>query len=141
MKKHLFILMISLVVVSCKKDNTDPEVLISSLTHTWKHTAYGNVVGNDTIWEPIRIEPRYIHFRFDGVILDEKDLPVCCAPKAYYVNGELFKIKPKAPLPFNEQCALLDCIQCDAWNITQKSDELIVSYCDPVTTMSKYIRQ
>jgi hypothetical protein len=141
MKKLLFILIIPFVLVACKKDDPDPEQGIISLVGSWKHTAYGNVVNGETVWVPIEIEPRQISFRFDGLILDSMGLPACCAPKAYYVNGELFEVKPKAKVPINEQCAFVNCISCDTWSIEQTGNELILSYCAPVTTKSKYVRQ
>jgi hypothetical protein len=141
MKKLLLALIIPFVLVNCKKDDPEPAPEISALVYTWKHTAYEHVVNGEKVWVPIEIEPRYISFRFDGLILDSKGLPACCAPRTYYVNGVLFEVKPKATVPVNEQCALVDCIECATWNIEQTGNELILSYCEPVTTRSKYIRQ
>jgi hypothetical protein len=141
MKKLLFALMISLILVACKKNNREPEPEIAAIVNTWKQTAYEKTVNGAKIWVPVDGEPHYISFRFDGLILDSKGLPLCCAPKAYYVNGVLFKVQPKAEVPFNEQCALVDCIGCGAWDIEQTGNELILSYCEPIKTRSKYIRK
>jgi hypothetical protein len=142
MKKLLFALMISLVMVACKMDEPEPEPEIAAIVDRWKLTAYENTVNGEKVWVPVQGEPYYMSFRFDGVILDSKGLPACCSPKAYYLNGVLFQIKPKTEVPVNQQCALVDCIGCDTWSIEQTGNELIVTLCEPFTaTRSKYIRE
>lgn len=141
MKKLLIALMISHVLVACKKDAPEPEPEIAAIVHSWKLTAYENTVDGKKIWVPVDGEPYYFSFRFDGLILDSNGLPVCCSPKAYYLNGVLFEVKPKAEVPVNVQCGLVDCISCDTWNIEQTGNELIVSLCEPFAARrSKYIR-
>lgn len=44
MKKLLFALMISLVLVACKNDDPEPEPEIAAIVHKWKLTAYENTV-------------------------------------------------------------------------------------------------
>jgi len=142
MKKLLFALMISLVLVACKKDYPDPEPEIAGIVHRWKRIAYENTVNGEKVWVPIDGEPDYISFRFDGLILGSDGLPPCCAPKAYYLNGVLFEVKPKAEVPVNMQCISVDCIGCDTWDIEQTENELTISLCEPFTARrSKYIRQ
>jgi hypothetical protein len=141
MKKLLFALMIPLVLVGCKKDNPEPEPEIRSIVSTWKQIAYETTVNGNKVWVPTQGEPGFLTFRFDGLILDSKGLPACCAPKAYYLNGVFFEVKPKAEVPINEQCALVDCVGCSTWNIEQTENELIVSLCEPLKSRSKYIRE
>ena len=142
MKKMLFALMISLVLISCKKDDPEPEPEIAAIAHRWKLTAYEKIVDGKKIWVPIDGEPDYISFRFDGLILDSNGLPPCCSPRAYYLNGVLFEVKPKAEVPTNSYCISVDCIGCDTWDIEQTGNELIISLCEPFTDRrSKYIRE
>ena len=142
MKKLLFTLIISLAAVACKKDDPEPEPEIAAIVSTWKHIAYENTVDGEKIWVPVDGESSYISFRFDGLILDSKGLPACCAPKAYYLNGVLFEVKPKAEVPINSYCISVDCIGCDTWDIEQTGNELIISLCEPFTDRrSKFIRE
>jgi hypothetical protein len=141
MKKLLFTLMISLVLVACKKDDPEPEPEIAAIVDRWKSTAYENMVNGKKIWVPVDGEPSYISFRFDGLILDSNGLPPCCSPRAYYLNGVLFEVKPKAGVPTNNYCISVDCIGCDTWDIEQTGNELIISLCEPFADRrSKYIR-
>ena len=142
MKKLLFALMISLVLVACKKDNPEPEPEIAAIVHKWKYAAYEKTVDGKKIWVPADGEPNYISFRFDGLILGSNGLPPCCSPKAYYLNGVLFEIKPKATVPINVQCSFVDCIGCDTWDIEQTGNELIISLCKPFADRrAKYIME
>ena len=142
MKKLLFALMISLVLVACKKDNSEPEPEIAAIVHKWKYAAYEKTVDGKKIWVPADGEPNYISFRFDGLILGSNGLPPCCSPKAYYLNGVLFEIKPKATVPINVQCNFVDCIGCDTWDIEQTGNELIISLCEPFADRrAKYIME
>lgn len=141
MRKLLFVLMMLAGLVGCKKDD-GPEALpeIASLVGRWKTAAYENVVDGAKVWVAVSGEASYLNFRYDGVILDSKGLPACCAPGAYYLNGVLFKVDPKEAVPKNPQCALVDCIGCDTWSMEQTGNELILSICNPNGLRAKYVR-
>ncbi|MCF2517680.1 hypothetical protein [Dyadobacter sp. CY351] len=141
MKKLFFALMISLTLVACKEDDPEPQPEIATIADTWKQTAYEKTVDGKKVWIPVDGEPTYISFRFDGVVLDGKGLPLCCPPDAYYVNGVLFEVKPKAEVPVNNVCMTVDCIGCATWDIEQTGDEMILTYCKPVNMKLKFIRQ
>ncbi|KAA0991289.1 hypothetical protein [Dyadobacter aurulentus] len=141
MTKLLFALTIPLFLLACKKDSPKPDPTIQTIVGTWKHTAYEKNVNGVKTWAPIDVEPHYMTFRSDGLIVDSNGLPQCCAPKAYYVNGVLFEVQPKETVPVNDQCGLVDCISCDTWNIEQTENELIVTICQPHNLKSKYIRE
>ena len=143
MKNLLLALMFIFVLVACKKDDPEPEPEpeIAAIAHRWKLTAYEKIADGKKIWVPIDGEPNYISFRFDGLILDSNDLPACCSPRTYYLNGVLFEVKPKAEVPTNSYCISVDCIGCDTWDIEQTGNELIISLCEPFADRrSKYIR-
>jgi hypothetical protein len=141
MKYLLFAMMIPLVLFACKNEDPAPEPDIAPIVHKWKLTAYENTVNGENIWVPIDSEPIYISFRFDGLILDSNGLPSCCAPKAYYVNGAFFEVKPKAAVPLNPHCSMVFCMSCTTLNIEQIGDELILSGCDSSMSRSKYVRK
>lgn len=141
MKKLLFTLIIPFVLFACKKDNPEPKPEIETIIGTWKQTAYENLVNGKKTWVPTVGEPYYMSFRSDGLILDSNELPACCAPKAYYVNGVLFEVKPKTSVPVNERCMLVDCVGCATWDIEQTGDELILTICEPLSRRSKYIQE
>lgn len=140
MKQLSFTLLMLFFLVACKEDSPKPEPAIQGIVGTWKHIAYERVVDGEKKWVPVDGEPYYMTFRSDGLILNAAGLPACCAPNAYYVNGELFQVTPKTTPPVNPQCALVDCVGCETWNIEQTANELIVTLCEPVATRSKYVR-
>ena len=91
-------MMIFAFLSGCKKDRPDPA--IESIVGKWHLDAYEKLVNGDKVWEKAKDNPPgYLSFRFDGIMLDSKDLPSCCAPAGYNLNGTFFKIKPKASLP------------------------------------------
>lgn len=142
MKKLLYALMFSLVLVACKSDDPKPEPEIAAIAHRWKLIASEKMVDGKKNWVPVDGEPYYISFRFDGLILESNGLPPCCSPKAYYLNGVLFEVKPKLEVPPNTYCMSVDCIGCKTWDIEQTGNELIISLCEPFSDRrSKYIRE
>jgi len=48
-EKLLFALIISLVLVACKKDDPKPEPEIAAIVHRWKLTAYENTADDKKI--------------------------------------------------------------------------------------------
>jgi len=139
MKRVFFVLVLSLTSLACKKDDPDPA--IESIVGKWRLDAYEKMVSGEQIWEKVPAgQSSYLTFRFDGVMLDSKDLPMCCAQGGYYLNGAFFGIKPKSSLPHNPQCGLIDCIGCSTLNFEQAGDELIITYCPPISTRAKYVK-
>ena len=119
--------------------NASPETL-QPLVAKWRLVAYERTENGKKVWKEADPQyPSYLSFRFDGVVLDSKDLPYCCAPGALNINGKLFEIKPQANIPDNPMCALVDCIGCPIWNITLTGDEFILNLCG-IGSVTKYTR-
>jgi len=140
MKQLLFFTIICVFVLGCKKDKAEPISEIKTIVGKWRLDAYERTINGQTTWEKVANEPSYLSFRFDGVILDSNGLPACCAPASYNLNGVKFTIVPKADLPENKQCYLVDCIGCPSWDIGQTGDEMVVGICG-IAPKAKYLRQ
>ena len=141
MKKLLFFICLYIFVLGCKNERTEPLPEIKTIVGKWRLEAYERTENGQTTWEKVSgNEPSYLSFRFDGVILDSKGLPACCTPPAYKLNGTTFTVVPKADLPENKQCYLVDCIGCASWDIEQDGDEMIISICK-IGSRARYVRQ
>lgn len=140
--KQIFIFVLLVLTFSgCKKEeNQDPLPEIKTIVGKWRLDAYERIVNGEKVWEKVTGEPSYLSFRFDGVILGKDGLPTCCAPTSFTLNGILFNIVPKAKLPENPQCALVDCYSCPIWEMEQNEDQLILSYCIG-PSRARYIRE
>nr|WP_295926014.1 hypothetical protein [uncultured Dyadobacter sp.] len=140
MKNILFSFILLFVLVACKKDDPNPDPEIKEIVGKWKRTAIEKNVDGSNIWVPTEGEPRYMVFRYDGVIFDENGCRNC-APNSYYVNGRLFQVRPKEDVKNNSSCPMVDCIACATWDIDQSDDELIITLCKPFNRRSKYMRE
>jgi hypothetical protein len=129
MRALLFLLMLTAVLFSCKKDKIIPDAAIESIVGKWRLKAYEQDVNGVKSWVNVPDSASYtLGFRFDGVILDHSGLPACCVPDRYYVNEALFKVVPQAKLDVNPICAYSLCMANSApWNIVQNGDELIIN--------------
>lgn len=141
MKQILSLLIILTFLSGCKKDN-DALPQIEDIVGKWRLTEMERTENGQTTWKEIapNDKPYYFSVRFDGVLLDEKDLPVCCAPQSLTVNGFPFKIEPKAAVPVNPLCAAVSCAQCPNWEIEQNGDEMIITTCSSFPR-SRYVRE
>jgi len=141
MKQILSLLTILTFLSGCKEDN-DTLPQIEGIVGKWRLTEMGRTENGQTIWSEIDTndKPNYFSVRFDGVLLDDKNLPLCCAPQSLTVNGFPFKIEPKAAVPVNPLCAAVSCAQCPSWEIEQNGDEMIITTCNGFSR-SKYVRE
>ncbi len=137
--KYLLFFLLFLSMANCREKNAAPETL-QPLVAKWRLVAYERTENGKKVWKEADPQyPSYLSFRFDGVVLDSKGLPYCCAPGALNINGKLFEIKPQANIPDNPTCALIDCIGCPIWDITLTGDEFILNLCG-IGSVSKYVR-
>lgn len=141
MKQILFLLFI-IVMCGCTADRTEPLPQIKDVVGTWQLTELGRSENGETIWSEIETadKPHFFSIRFDGVLLDDKDLPLCCAPQSLKVNGVPFTIEPKAAVPVNPLCIAVSCMQCTNWQIEQTGDQMIITTCGS-SPKSKYVRK
>jgi hypothetical protein len=141
MKNIFLALMLSLVLIACKSDNPKPAMEIEGIVGSWQYVATEKIINEVPTWVAVD-GGNNITFRQDGVIVDSRGLPNCCAPMAYRVNGLWFKIKNETAKEISEQCGPVDCVGCPTLNIVQTGNELIVfSGCEPRVITSKYIRE
>ncbi|MCF2447222.1 hypothetical protein L0657_24925 [Dyadobacter sp. CY345] len=143
MKSIFVILALTFFLCDCRDKDPEPLPAIKEIFGTWRLEAYGRTINGEIKWESVSStdQPYLITFRHDGVVLNDKGLPVCCAPKSYTLNGVLFEIIPKEKVESNPQCAFVDCIT-SKWNIEQNEDQLILTLSDVVAvSKSKYVRQ
>jgi hypothetical protein len=142
MKGYLYIFLIPLLLLNCKK-KPEPLPAIENIVGRWRLDAMEKTVNGQKIWEKVSYDPpAYLTFRFDGVSLDGNGLPLCCAPDSLIVEGTPFKIKPQTKVPENPQCHLVDCASCSYWNLEQKGNELILtSACEFLNYRHRYLRE
>ncbi len=131
MKKDVSILLLifsASVFLGCEKRELSSEE-IRPLVGRWNLEA---VESNETTneWKPIIAEQSdAFQIRYDGVILNEEGLGICCSPKSLTFNQRVFVIRQKEAIPPNPLCSLVDCAVCETWNFDLKNDTLIVSFC------------
>ncbi|WP_138483464.1 lipoprotein [Dyadobacter bucti] len=142
MKQILFLLFVLFILSGCKKDDTDTPPQIEGIVGKWQLTETEITENGRTVWQEAGVydKPYYFSIRFDGVLLDDKDLPMCCSPQSLTVNGFLFAIEPKASVPINPLCAAVSCAQCPNWEIEQTGDQMIITTCG-ISLRSKYVRK
>lgn len=140
MKRILYILLIPFLLLNCKQEPA-PLPAIKEIVGKWRLEATEKTVNGQKVWEKVSDDsPSYLTFRFDGVPLDGKGLPLCCAPDSLVVNGTPFKIKPLAKVPANPSCATVYCFSCPSWNLEQKGNELILaSECEFQNYRQRYL--
>ena len=136
--KYLLYFLLFLFMANCRDKNVAPEIL-QPLVGKWRLVAYERVENGSKVWKEVDPHsPSFVFFRFDGVVLDSKELPYCCPPSALNINGKKFEIVPKAVIPENPVCAYVDCIGCATWEIELTGDEFILQLCG--WSKSKYVR-
>ncbi|HEV7348138.1 hypothetical protein [Telluribacter sp.] len=145
MLRYLNFVLFLLLMWGCQDKHITPEVL-KPLAGTWRLAAYEQTLNGKTKWVEVPAAvgtaagASTLSFRFDGVVLDSKGLPACCGPSALRINGTTFAIEPKAALPDNPQCHLIDCIGCGVLHIEVAGNEFISSCQSGNIGKSRYVR-
>jgi hypothetical protein len=130
-----------LLLLGCQEKHITPEVL-KPLAGTWQLVAYEQEENGKMVWVNVpTASESTLSFRFDGVVLDSKGLPACCGPTALEINGRRFRIEPKAPLPDNPACHLIDCIGCAVLKIEVEGNEFISSCPGGSLGKSRFLRK
>lgn len=141
MKPIYLILLISSILIECKDKQMDPDPEINGIVGKWRFEGYEKEENGNKIWfKETTDQPSFLTIRFDGIMLNSNGLPACCRPGSYNLNGTFYKIEPKADIPENPQCALVDCVGCETLQLDQTGDEMIMTYCEPLGTRIKYVR-
>ncbi|SDH04326.1 hypothetical protein SAMN04487996_12781 [Dyadobacter soli] len=143
MKRLLYIPLILVWLLSCKKDSFDdlaPNAAFSGVTGVWHAIEIErSSLDNKSTWEPIAAaKSDSLIFRGDGVVLNVDGTPRCCAPATMIINGQLVDVKPQTALPNNAQCEKLNCVTCPTWEISLSDDQLIIGTCN--APRMKYVR-
>ena len=143
MKRLLYIPLVLVCLLSCKKDSIgdmSPGALFTTVSGPWHSIEIErSSLDNKSTWEPIAASKSdTLIFRGDGVVLNVNGTPRCCAPATMIINGTLLDVKPQAALPNNPQCELLNCITCPTWEISLSDDQLIIGTCSSPRT--RYVR-
>ncbi len=143
MKRLLYIPLVLVWLLSCKKDSVNdlsPNYAFSAVSGIWHSVEVErSSLDNKSTWEPIdAAKSDSLIFRTDGVVLNADGTPRCCAPATMIINGTLLDVKPQTALPNNPQCELLNCITCPTWEISISDDQLIIATCN--SPRMKYVR-
>jgi len=143
MKSILYISIFLIVLVACKKDDTDTlfaDYAITSITGRWRliEVEKGLAAGQ-TSWVPVAAgQGDTLSFRSDGVVLDGRGEPICCGPNALIINGGVRSVKPQQPLAPNPACAQINCVGCGTWELQFAGNELVITSCNG--QRMKYVR-
>jgi hypothetical protein len=132
MKRLLYFSVILLFLSNCKNDSdaVSMDFMPQSVPGKWLLTETEQTVNGKQVWQAANVvQPEYIIFRSDGVILNEKEEASCCSPQILNVNNKQFEIKPQQPVNFTQDCSQIFCGSCPVWDIELKGDEMIISKC------------
>jgi len=142
MKRSLYILIFIISTLGCKNDQDvmdSPQSAMASIGGKWLLTEMEQSVNGKNVWMPaITLQPEFIVFRYDGVILNGEEKAGCCSPKILNVNKSSFEIKPQEPIQYGTDCAAVLCGPCQVWDISLSGDEMIIAKCQSPRT--KYVR-
>ncbi|WP_159470631.1 hypothetical protein [Dyadobacter sp. 3J3] len=139
MKRLFYIPLLLILLLNCKKDkiDTQPDEIMKPLVGKWHLTETEETVNGKKMWVPVTLTTVYVTFRFDGILLDEKEMVGCCATKIYNINNTKFEVIPRAAVPYYD-CSTVYCAACPSYDIEFNGNEMIISRCN--SARSKYIR-
>tara|TARA_R110002124_G_scaffold271631_2_gene440551 strand:+ start:517 stop:951 length:435 start_codon:yes stop_codon:yes gene_type:complete len=130
LKKTIPIFFLLLALFNCKKNNAIKPVGDSILEGKWQLVAEESDQNGALEWVKVtNVEPIYIYFRADGIQVDDKGMPFCCASNILKLNGKSISLVPLYALPINPHCANVYCFICNNNEITLSETELIFASC------------
>lgn len=145
MKRLLYLPLYFLVLLSCSKDSQEVQsaaefLNVALFEGKWKLAETEKItIDHQKLWEPVSGAQSYtMILRNDGVILNADGKPACCAPTSLIINDQLMQIKPQSPIPTNEACELVNCINCPTWEIELTGNQMIVTACN--SPRMKFVR-
>lgn len=142
MKRSLYLFIFIISALGCKNNQDafdSPQNAIASVGGKWLLTETEQSVNGKAVWMPaIILQPEFIVFRYDGVILNADEKAGCCPPKFLNINKSSFEIKPQESITYVSDCSTVLCGACQVWDISISGDEMIIAKCQ--TPRSKYVR-
>ena len=131
MKKISYLILLPLVL-GCQREREITPRAVQLIEGTWEAIAWNPPSNGNEEWKEIDHDKRSwrLIFRSDGIPVDADGLGMCCPPNSLLINGNLFFIKPKLPLPSNgSKCAGLWCRFCETIEIQVTDDNLLWTDC------------
>lgn len=141
MLRQLSILLILLLVLSCKEDSADvsPDMYMDSVSGQWNLFQQEKGTYGKKYWENVQATSKdHLIILDKGNIVGLDSMAICCAPNFLQINKTLVEIKANPQVTLNPQCALVQCASCSTWDLELVKNTLIITYCDG--TRLKYIR-
>lgn len=141
MKRLLYISLFLATLYACKSNSMDASYSpqVESISGTWRLIEEEQGIIGQSNWKAALADSSLdITFRNDGVVMNAKGLPACCAPTALTINGRFFEIKPATQLAANPACANVSCGNCPVWDIAISNNQLIITTCN--SPRKKYVR-
>ena len=128
--KWIKYLLLFLVLAGCNRvEKVSPEAL-KPLVGRWQLVAQRNLQSEEKEWVEVpAAEASFLIIRYDGVVLDAEGRGLCCGPGTLKLNGTEYPIEPKAEVPFNDVCALVNCAGCPVWDIALDGDTFVLTGC------------
>ena len=127
--KYLVLALWALLLGCHRVEKVSPEAL-KPLVGRWQLVAYEQNQGGVTTWVEVpAAEASILLVRYDGVLLNGQGLPWCCAPPTIQLNGTLIEIIPRAEVPRNPTCDLVDCMGCATLDLDLDADTLLLTNC------------
>jgi len=142
MKRLFYIPLFLLIALACSddKDAVQADSAIPNSDTKWLLTETEQNVNGKKVWTAVNtLQPEYIIFRYDGVILNGDGKASCCSPKSLLINNKTFEIKPQSEISYNVDCAAVFCAPCPVWDVEMNGSEMIIAQCQ--NPRNKYIRQ
>jgi hypothetical protein len=136
------ILFISMFTCTNKDMDVQNSIVAETIAGNWKLVAeeQGFIGQSQSTWSAVKQDSTYnIGFLPNGVLLDFKGIPACCAPTSLTINGTFYEVKPSGgQLAPNPDCAKVNCSYCPIWEIKLTGNEMIVGTCN--SARKKYQR-
>jgi hypothetical protein len=143
MKRYLYILLLPLLLLNCKKEKDPaPPPAIKELVGKWQLQTVERTINGETVLEEVPAKGGgTLTIRFDGVLLGSDGLPSCCGPRQYSIDGVPYIVKPQMEVPSNDLCARVLCAPYCPANIVVEKDKLtMITTCENFVSRSKYVR-
>lgn len=141
--KRLFYIPLFLIIGFACADNQDavqPDFFAPASDTKWLLIETEQSVNGKKTWTAVNtLQPEYLIFRNDGVILNGDGKASCCSPKSLLINNQTYEIKPQSAVVYVNDCTTVICAPCPVWDIEMNGDEMIIAQCQ--NPRNKYRRE